>query len=57
MLDLASVDSCDRLVYTACHNLDLAPFVFISDLASFAFTVRARSARTVNLNLGGAKRR
>jgi hypothetical protein len=28
-----------------------------SDLAPFAFTVRARSARTVNAGFGGAKRR
>jgi hypothetical protein len=29
----------------------------ILDLAPFAFTVRARSARTVNAGFGGAKRR
>jgi hypothetical protein len=28
-----------------------------SDLAPFAFTVRARSARTVNVGFGGASRR
>jgi hypothetical protein len=30
---------------------------FSLDLAPFAFTVRARSARTVNAGFGGAKRR